>query len=219
MSTSQTFKYRGPDKRCPFPDNRDEMNAPFFSGASVPLTASAGDEGLGEACRLWWLLETISFSASCTFSSPTQGTTSLSLSSSTQPAVGGFPRFLEPVDRVGSVSAIAGEICGIGSTSGSDEVYVKIYYSGGSWRLSASTGTGLYYSDLYSSAYYDISDASIGSGFDGSYYSVANSGDVTILGYTFPTRFTQVSADSAGLLDWSISGQSMSLTGTFYTLV
>ena len=218
MSTSPTFKYRGPDKRCPFPFNRDEM-IDLSYGASVPLTASGGDEGLGEACRLWWLLDTISFSASCTLSSPTHGTTSFSLSSSTQPAVGGFPRFLEPVDRVeGDVAA--GQICGNGSTSGSDEVYVAIHYSGGSWRLSASNMGNMSFPTLYSSADYSISGAAIGSSFsDGVYYSVADSGNVTILGYTFPTRLTQVSADSSGFLDWSISGQSMGLTGTFYTLV
>ena len=195
------------------------MNNTSF-GPSVPLTASGGDEGLGEACRLWWLLETISFSASCTFSSPDQGTASFSVSSSTAPAVGGFPRFLEPVDRVGDVSAIAGQICGIGSTSGSDEVYVTIYYSGGSWRLSAAVMGDPIFSHPDSDVAYWISDATIESGYDaGVYYSRADSGDVTILGYTFPTRLIQTSVYSADYLNWSISGQSMGLTGTFYTLV
>ena len=217
MSTSPTFKYRGPDKRCPFPFNRDDAN--YSYGVSVALTASGGDEGLAEACRIWWLLESISFSASCTFSSASGGTIPLSISSATDPAVGGFPRFLDPVDRC--EGAGFGLICGYGSTSGYDCIYVSIHYSDGAWRMSAEVND-LTYSDPDGTVSYRISDQATGTGYDeelGYYYSIADAGNVTILGYIFPTRFSQVAYADSAWMDWSISGQSMSLTGTFYTLV
>jgi hypothetical protein len=72
VSVADPFKYRGPDKRAAFPFCRETADGEYFAGQHnfvaapsdsydyVTLTASGGDEGLAEAMRLWWNLESVS---------------------------------------------------------------------------------------------------------------------------------------------------------------
>jgi len=76
MSTSPTFKYRGTDKRCPFPFDRDAVTVPTmtdaaYEGRHALLPQADGDEGLNEACRLFWLTESFTLTLTATSSSET----------------------------------------------------------------------------------------------------------------------------------------------------
>lgn len=57
MPTSATFKYRGPDKLCPFPFSRLSVTGPEYGGNEpILLNSTDGDDGLAEACRLFWTI-------------------------------------------------------------------------------------------------------------------------------------------------------------------
>lgn len=246
MSTSPTFKYRGPDKRCPFPFNQDAaigFTSPS-AGASVALTETSGDLGLAEACRLWWLLESASFTISATFSTSTDSETGTYTGSGAHSSV--QPMNLSPVNRVGwtssAYSAKGQMLDGLGTNTSSYTVFpvyttslaAAIVFSSGRWRLqccaSARTPSELFVSsNMMGSAEWAISDATTGMDvIDPDVYygnSVANSGNVDLFGYSFPTRvFCSFSTFypatyPADFLLITVTDKSMAVTPAFYTLV
>lgn len=156
MSTSPTFKYRGPDKRCPFPFNRGAVTvAPGARDpdlvAVIPLTESGGDEGLAEACRIFWLLNTVSGTVSGSASLagntlPASGSISVSTRAGAiipreRCALESLPGFIFSTTSLGASGSSSGDT-GMpgGFTSfnfeyGNRTFIARIEYTSSSWHL------------------------------------------------------------------------------------
>lgn len=196
MSTSPKFKYRGPDKRCPFPFAREAASVPYSNYRDyVTLTPSGGDEGLAEACRLWWLLDSMVLTPSGTITAPSPYGNSASFGpehvitlSSTN----------EPNERVSlSNQDLLGDFL--------------IAYVASEWRMYYS-----FYFDLVEPigetefmALFIVNPYGRGS-------SIADSGSLSFSGYTLNwVAITQTSFGS----DPALSGCGLTIDPTFYTLV
>ena len=215
MSTSPTFKYRGPDKWCPFPFNRDEA---IFSGVggdnSIALTETDGDEGLAEACRLWWLLESVTFypTGTATRSFPNQ-TTSFGDGVNDSQSVFPFPD--EPRDRVAKVPVAfypPGAIPGSG-------YFLTIIYFDSRWRLSCN-----FRFDTYVLGYFEDGTENEELALELSILTtdtltgvpVVGSGTFSLFGYTIPwAAFYSTAYGDAP----TVTGLGLTATSTFYTLV
>jgi len=210
VSTSPTFKYRGPDKRCPFPFGRD---AAFDQGGDyVTLTASGGDEGLAEACRIWWLLESVTLTptGSVTFTQIFSPYTAITTTFAGDLA---FVSYGAPVERISSANVIAYDgapITGTATNGYSEgQIYLTLGYVGGSWRLyyiiyitlfNGSPGT--------ETAFGGITDPFNGGG--------GTTGTFSLLGYTLSYLQFLGSQDGYNV---TTSGLGLSATSTSYTLV
>ena len=202
MSTSPTFKYRGYDKRCPFTFSR-ESAIDQQGGDYVTLTASGGDEGLAEACRIWWLIESVTLTptGSVTF------TSSFSPFSAYTATFAGdlvFPAKGAPIDRISyfSQKAYYGEVV-TGIATG--QIYLALGYVGGSWRLYYIFQVTLFYDGIVFGL---IINPSSGGG--------SPTGTFSLLGYTL--SYLQFMGSQVGF-DVTTSGLGLSGTSTSYTLV
>ena len=214
MSTSPTFKYRGPDKRCPFPFNRDATTSnptPGRSGASyVDLTASGGDEGLDEACRLWWLIESVTMTPAGTADAMDGGD---SFTCTFSGSIASSAPSLVPNQRVQTVA----NSMTYGANDGDNLFEYWVAYVSSKWRL--------YY-------FYTFTVGSDG-GFGppryiylrlrnpGIFVSPSSSGTFSLFGYTLSW---ESEAAAVGFFTDppptpGISGVGLSASSSFYTLV
>lgn len=214
MSTSATFKYRGPDKRCPFPFNRDATTSdptPGRGGASyVDLTASGGDEGLAEACRLWWLIESVTMTPTGTADAMDGGD---SFTCTFSGSVASSSPSLVPYERVQTVA----NRMTFGAVDGYNVFEYWVAYVSSKWRL--------YYFFVFAVA----DDGGYGDGRfvqllisnQGAYASPSSSGTFSLFGYTL--SWESVAGVGGFYTDPpptpGISGVGLSATSTFYTLV
>jgi hypothetical protein len=202
VSTSPTFKYRGPDKRCPFPFNRDEATElPSYYGY-VTLTETDGDEGLAEACRLWWLIEEVVFTptGSSVFN-PTGGPYPIDIAFSGDAEA--HPFGVEPADRVAFTNPLFPNILG--------NTQFSVAYVSSEWRL--------YYYFIFTAQYTDYqyyltlfitSDAALQS----------SSGTFSLFGYTLTWYSRTEAFDELGNeYTMSFTNAGLTATSTFYTLV
>jgi hypothetical protein len=177
VPTSPTFKYRGPDKRCPFPFNRDAATSPGSGYDYVTLTETAGDEGLAEACRLWWLLEEVVFTPSGSVSGSFGLEITFSGSSTLTYSV-------EPVDRVANASNSI--------FHGYDNTFYVSYVSS-EWRL--------YYRFIFVESLGDADIVILNPA--NTYGTTVTSGTFSLFGYTLDwelaSSFSDGSASGAGL--------------------
>jgi hypothetical protein len=219
VPTSPTFKYRGPDKRCPFPFNRDAATSPGGGYKYVTLTETSGDEGLAEACRLWWLLQEVVFTPTGSSEYPQTPYPPITASFS---EVHTANNSVEPVDRVASTDR---EFLGdSGNSGGGSEdgwsyyAFLRIAYVSSEWRLyyqfsfSARTFVGEYFPGEPDPQPYFFS-VYISSSEDDS----AGSGTFSLFGYTLNWY-------GAGYMDgigeyMPITGGGITATSTFYSLV
>jgi hypothetical protein len=215
VPTSPTFKYRGPDKRCPFPFNRDAATWPGGGYKYVTLTETSGDEGLAEACRLWWLLQEVVFTPTGSSEYPQ---TPYPPITATLSEVHTVTNSVEPVDRVALTDLEF--LDGSGDSAGGSEdgwnyyATFKIAYVSSEWRLyylfffGARTFAGEYFpGEPFFFNVYIISSEDDSTG----------SGTFSLFGYTlnwYGTGYME------GIGDFMpITGGGLTATSTFYTLV
>jgi hypothetical protein len=214
VPTSPTFKYRGPDKRCPFPFNRDAAIAPGSSYKYVTLTETSGDEGLAEACRLWWLLQEVVFTPTGSSEYPQTPYPPITASFSEVHTV---TNSVEPIDRVASTDLEflggSGDSGGGSEDGWSYDATFRIAYVSSEWRLyyrfafSARTFAGEYFpGDPYFFSVYISSSEDDSNG----------SGTFSLFGYTLNWH-------GAGYMDgigdvMPITGGGLTATSTFYEL-
>jgi len=230
VPTSPSFKYRGPDKRCPFPFNRDAATSPGLGYDYVALTASGGDAGLAEACRLWWLMEgvVVTPAGTCTWPIPSPGTGDLFATFDGWSA--SYSNYFDPNDRIhGDFSAYTGVLdlwmrtLTPSSITGGNDTDISIAYVGGEWRL------------YYRLIYFCIEETSVYQNYDNSLYQfrITNpesvgglyqdlgTGSSTLWGYTLKWAAWAVSSNPAQTPSGcSVSDVGLTFTDeTFYTLV
>ena len=238
MSTSSTFKYRGPDKRSPFPFNRDNVSPSGYR--TIPLTETAGDDGLAEACRLWWLLEdpaievTMSGSMTCLFGSfGVSGTLS---PPSSDPLVDPYLRSSGsvwgtsiPTTAIGSfLESSSGTPSGIATSTGISATFTfHIAYEAGKWLLAyaAFGGIGAEYvpifegeptpDGVYMSVFFHQGDAGDIPAEEESITTVVT---FDFAGYTISILKVHY-VYGYGITDEGSSSLSISASPTFYTLV
>lgn len=219
MSTSPTFKYRGPDKRCPFPFNRDAATAPGSSYRYVTLNETSGDEGLAEACRLWWLLQEVDFTPTGSSEYPQTPYPSITASFSEVHTV---TNSVEPVDRVASTGRefLGGSgDSGYGSEDGWGYfAFFRIAYVSSEWRLYYNFGfsAGTFVAELFPGDpdpqpyFFNVIIAS-----NDSEYAV--SGTFSLFGYTL-NWYGLGAMDGEDEIK-TVTGAGLTATSTFFSLV
>jgi hypothetical protein len=245
MSTSPTFKYRGPDKRCPFPFDRDAVTVPTmtdaaYDGRHALLPQADGDEGLNEACRLFWLTESF--------------TLTLTATSSSETVTRSFPRpsFPAPASRcslegqlalpdaeggiVWDYSTTPAPTWGPDPSSGYQAVGIRYAQDVSRWCLVVQTLGATAWDTSEGDVSVEIGGPSPFSGyayyedFPGWYaaWSRTSAGSVTVFGYEFPLYKTCDTSASGPRFNpsWpapppipSFGSVSATSSSTFYTLV
>ena len=202
MSNADTFKYRGPDKRAPFPFNRDVATAPAGPYDYVVLAS------LQEACDIWWRLESISLEATFTYdSSPVE----MTLAGSGAPWPGDrveyTSRQVPPTN--GFTFSYTGPSTGYVFYEYSPYPYLELHvaYASGEWRLYYRLDISIAPSNdptLDDWVFYNLAV-----GYHPWYYT--DTGTFSLLGKTFSYRFLS--------LDPIETPHSITASSTFYTLV
>jgi hypothetical protein len=214
VPTSPTFKYWGPDKRCPFPFNRDAATSPGSGYKYVTLTETSGDEGLAEACRLWWLIQEVVFTPTGSSEYPQTPNPPITASFS---EVHTATNSVEPVDRVALTdSEFLGDSgdSGGGSEDGwSYYAFFSISYVSSEWRLYYNFGftARTFVGELFPGDPYFFSVGIFSNDYE---YTV--SGTFSLFGYTL-NWYGLGAMDGDSELK-TVTGAGLSATSTFYTL-
>lgn len=199
---------------------------PPATTAIVPLTAVGGDEGLAEACRIWWLLESVSTTITGTFTFSGGLSLSIDVTDVTVPIWNPYPSIHPlgaPVERCALVPAYnPGRYIELGSTSHNDsacssvdsELVCLSYMTGGvsiglayfnaCWNLVAA-GTPLSITRTtdfkYSASYYQFGTVVS--------YDSYSTDDPSSLGPDYTQRYHYYGGPSSSL---SLFGYSLPMT-------
>lgn len=188
----------------------------------VTLTASGGDQGLAEACRLWWLTESVVFApvgASVPFYvNETESITASFFGTTTNTQSGGVP--IIPRERVNLASfPYYYPNMFIGSTEDlydgdafqSGSSYFIVAYVDSHWRLYYKISLYASFSyDEYTSAFLGMSNPST----SGEPYST-----FSLFGYTLKYTVWAGYNNLEGSFDLGVASSGLTATANFYTLV